>query len=51
VLLHQDHLEAQDAEAAKRKARALFADGGAIVGADRIKLYEPDAQEPFWEHP
>jgi hypothetical protein len=51
VLLHQDQLEAHDAEAAKRKAHALFSDGGAIVGADRIKLYEGDAQEPFWEHP
>jgi hypothetical protein len=49
VLLTKEEMLAADRESAKRKALALFGDGGAVLGARRIALQEGGAI--FWQHP
>jgi hypothetical protein len=49
VLLTKEEMRATDRESAKRKALALFGDGGAVLGAQRIKLQEEGAI--IWQHP
>ncbi len=51
VLLRQEEMSAPDAASAQRKALALFDDGGAVLGATRIKLVEKGSPAPFWQHP
>jgi hypothetical protein len=51
VLLRKEDMPAPDRASAERKALALFDDGGAVLGATRIKLFEDGAGEPFWVHP
>ena len=50
-LMKIEPMAATDATSAQRKAMALFDNGGAIHGANRIELYEADAAAPFWSHP
>jgi hypothetical protein len=49
VLLTKEEMRAADRESAKRKALALFGDGGAVLGAHRIKLQEDGAM--VWQYP
>jgi hypothetical protein len=51
TVLSIEEMEAMDREGAKRKALALFSDGGAIHGANRIRLLDEGADSSFWEHP
>jgi hypothetical protein len=50
-LLKIEDMAASDPASAQRKAMALFDDGGAIHGANRIELYEENAAAPFWSQP
>jgi hypothetical protein len=50
-VLNVENMAATNSASAQRKAMALFDDGGAIHGANRIELYDEGGDEPFWTHP
>jgi hypothetical protein len=50
-VLRTERWTVSDKEAAQKKALALFGDGGAIVGANRITLADSPDSEPFWTAP